>query len=200
MPQKAGLRGFGRGRPRPFLQASRAAPGEGAGMDALDLTKQPPRAPREMLPGLNLLMIARTVDKLRATLPGGNSGDYKIAGFSERVLNALDIEEAAMRDAVAAAKNDAEIAAWVAAHSDASRFDAVNAAISAAEDRRPHRRSGIYREVSDLHQASARNAADRRARGGRPRRVRSEVARANSPSATGRSSGRRSSRAAAASP
>jgi hypothetical protein len=100
-------------------------------MDALDLTKQPPRAPREMLPGLNLLMIARTVDKLRATLPGGNSGDYKIAGFSERVLNALDIEEAAMRDAVAAAKNDAEVAAWVASHSDASRYDAVNASISA---------------------------------------------------------------------
>jgi hypothetical protein len=100
-------------------------------MDALDLTKQPPRAPREMLPGLNLLMIARTVDKLRATLPGGNSGEYKIAGFSERVLKGIDIDEAAMRDAVAAAKDDTEIAAWVAAHADASRFDAVNAAISA---------------------------------------------------------------------
>ncbi len=36
-----------------------------------------------------------------------------------------------MRDAVAAAKDDADVAAWVAAHSDASRFDAVNAAISA---------------------------------------------------------------------
>ena len=76
-------------------------------------------------------MIARTVDKLRATLPGGNSGDYKIAGFSERVLKGLDIEESAIRDAVAAAKDDAEVAAWVAAHTDASRFDAVNAAISA---------------------------------------------------------------------
>jgi hypothetical protein len=100
-------------------------------MDALDLTKQPPRAPREMLPGLNLLMMARTVDKLRATLPGGNLGDYKISGFSERVLKALDIDEAAMRDAVAAAKNDGDVAAWVAAHSDASRYDAINATISA---------------------------------------------------------------------
>jgi hypothetical protein len=100
-------------------------------MDALDLTKQPPRAPRALLPGLNLFMIARTTDKLRATLPGGNLGDYKIAGFSERMLKALDIDEAAMRDAVAAAKDDAGVAAWVAAHSDASRYDAVNASISA---------------------------------------------------------------------
>ena len=100
-------------------------------MDALDLTKQPPRAPREMLPGLDLLMMARTVDKLRATLPGGNPGEYKIAGFSERVLKALDIDEAAMRDAVAKAEHDGDVAAWIAMHSDASRYDAVNAAIAA---------------------------------------------------------------------
>jgi hypothetical protein len=99
-------------------------------MDALDLTKQPPRAPRDMLPGLNLLMIARTVDKLRATLPGGNSGDYKVAGFSKQLLERLDIDEAAIRDAVAAAENDAEIAAWIAARTDASRFYALNADIS----------------------------------------------------------------------
>jgi hypothetical protein len=100
-------------------------------MDALDLRKQPPRAPRTLLPGLNLFMIARTTDKLRVTLPGGNIGDYKIAGFSERVLKGLDIDESAMRDAVAAAKDDAAVAAWVAAHTDASRYDAINAAMSA---------------------------------------------------------------------
>ena len=55
-------------------------------MDALDLTKQPPRGPRELLPTLDLLMIARTVDKLRATLPGGNLGSYQIPGFSTRLL------------------------------------------------------------------------------------------------------------------
>jgi Domain of unknown function (DUF5069) len=99
-------------------------------MDALDLTKRPPRAPRELLPGLNLLMIARTVDKLRATLPGGNPGEYKISGFSDRTLKALGIEEAALLDAVAAAKDDAEIAAWVAANSDAARYDEVNATLA----------------------------------------------------------------------
>jgi hypothetical protein len=99
-------------------------------MEALDLTKRPPRSPREMLPGLDLLMMARTVDKLRASLPGGNLGSYKIAGFSERVLKGLGIDEGEMRDAVAAAPDDAAVAAWVAAHSDASRFAMANALIS----------------------------------------------------------------------
>jgi hypothetical protein len=100
-------------------------------MEALDLTKRPPRSPRETLPGLDVLMIARTVDKLRATLPGGNLGDYKIPGFSGRLLQGLGIDESEMRDAVAAAANDGEVAAWVAAHTDVSRFPAVNAALLA---------------------------------------------------------------------
>jgi hypothetical protein len=38
-------------------------------MDALDLTKAPPRAPRETLAGV--VFLPRTIDKMRATLPGG---------------------------------------------------------------------------------------------------------------------------------
>ena len=41
-------------------------------MTPLDLTKQPPRSPRAPLGHLDLVMAARTVDKIRATLPGGN--------------------------------------------------------------------------------------------------------------------------------
>jgi hypothetical protein len=100
-------------------------------MDALDLTKQPPRSPREMLPGLDLAFMARTVDKLRATLPGGNLGNYKIAGFSERLLKGLGIDENAIRDEVARAANDSEIVAWLNEHIDAARVPAVNAALEA---------------------------------------------------------------------
>jgi hypothetical protein len=96
-------------------------------MDALDLTKRPPRTPRELLPGLDLLMAARTVDKLRATLPGGNIGDYQITGFSSSLLNALGISEAVLRRVVAEAKSDAEVAAWIAEHSNPARYAEINA-------------------------------------------------------------------------
>lgn len=96
-------------------------------MDALDLTKQPPRGPRERLPGLDLLMAARTVDKLRATLPGGNLGEYQITGFSSTLLNALEIVEAALRAAIARAASDEAIAAWIREHSDPARYPEINA-------------------------------------------------------------------------
>jgi hypothetical protein len=100
-------------------------------MEALDLTKQPPRSPRETLPGLDVLMLARTVDKVRATLPGGNLGAYKIPGFSGRVLEGLGIDEAALRDEVARASGDAEVAAWFAARIDTANAGAINAMILA---------------------------------------------------------------------
>lgn len=96
-------------------------------MEPLDLTQQPPRSPRELLPGLNLLMAARTVDKLRATLPGGNIGDYQITGFSSSLLNALEMTEAALRAAIASSNSDAEVADWIRGQSDPSHYDAINA-------------------------------------------------------------------------
>jgi hypothetical protein len=101
-------------------------------MNALDLTKQPPRSPRELLPGLDLLMAARTVDKMRATLPGGNIGSYQITGFSSRLLERLGIVESALREAVAKAASDDEVARWIAAHSDAGRYAEINAALERA--------------------------------------------------------------------
>ncbi len=96
-------------------------------MDPLDLTKRPPRSPRVLLPGLDLLMAARTVDKIRATLPGGNIGEYQITGFSSSLLNALGIVEGSLRAAIARAESDAEIAAWIREHSDPSRYAEINA-------------------------------------------------------------------------
>lgn len=96
-------------------------------MDALDLTKRPPRSPRERLPGLDLLMAARTVDKIRATLPGGNIGEYQITGFSSTLLNALKIPEALLRAAIAAARSDAEVASWIREHSDPASYAEINA-------------------------------------------------------------------------
>jgi len=72
-------------------------------------------------------MAARTVDKIRATLPGGNIGEYQITGFSSSLLNALGIAEALLRAAVASASSDAEVAAWIRANSDPARYAEINA-------------------------------------------------------------------------
>ncbi|HLX26338.1 MAG TPA: DUF5069 domain-containing protein [Candidatus Cybelea sp.] len=96
-------------------------------MDALDLTKRPPRSPRELLPGLELFMAARTVDKLRATLPGGNIGEYQITGFSSSLLNALGIAESVLRKVLAQAGSDEEVARWIREHSDPNRYAEINA-------------------------------------------------------------------------
>ncbi|MHB8147856.1 MAG: DUF5069 domain-containing protein [Vulcanimicrobiaceae bacterium] len=93
-------------------------------MKPLNLTKSPPRSPRQMLGGL--LMLARTIDKLRAALPGGDLGDYKLQGFSSRLLDALGISEDALRERVASAQDEAEIVAFVHAHSDAAAYPAIN--------------------------------------------------------------------------
>jgi hypothetical protein len=98
-------------------------------MDALDLTQRPPRSPRDLLPGLDLLMAARTVDKIRATLPGGNLGQYQITGFSSSLLNRLGIVEGLLREAIARAGSDAEVADWIARHSDTTRYAEINASL-----------------------------------------------------------------------
>jgi hypothetical protein len=98
-------------------------------MDALDLTQRPPRSPRELLPGLDLLMAARTVDKIRATLPGGNLGQYQITGFSSSLLNKLGIVEGLLREAIAKAPSDREVAQWIALHSDPAGYAEVNASL-----------------------------------------------------------------------
>jgi hypothetical protein len=61
-------------------------------MDPLDLTVTPPRSPYQMLEGL--YMLPRTIDKLRAKLPGGIVNE-KLAGRRiEDFLALVPIEKA----------------------------------------------------------------------------------------------------------
>ena len=98
-------------------------------MDPLDLTKAPPRAPREELAGI--IFLPRTVDKVRATLPGGALGAYNIPGFSEMLLEALGVELDAFRAAVADAANDQAVGAFVSASTSEARIAEWNAMILA---------------------------------------------------------------------
>jgi hypothetical protein len=71
-------------------------------------------------------MMARTVDKLRAELPGGVSGEFHYNGFSERLLNDLGIAHDDLLAIVATADSDDEIAAWIMAKSDTGKYATLN--------------------------------------------------------------------------
>jgi hypothetical protein len=93
----------------------------------LDLRAQRPRPVRETLLGFYLL--PRTIDKLRAELPGGNLGLYlnHDTGFSAYVVRRLGLDMSDFRAAVAAAPDEAGVTAWLATRIDASMAPALNA-------------------------------------------------------------------------
>jgi len=89
-------------------------------VEPLDLSKAPPRSPKAQLDGL--AMLPRTIDKLRASLPGGNLGPYRIPGFSQRMLDAIGVTEDQLRDAVAKAKSDDDVVAWLRDNATTSAY------------------------------------------------------------------------------
>jgi len=96
-------------------------------MTPLDLRAQPPRSARATL--LGFYFLPRTIDKLRADLPGGNAGSYinEDDGFSAYVVRRLGLDMDAFRAAVAAAPDEAAVEAWLATRIDASAAAALNA-------------------------------------------------------------------------
>src|SRR4029077_1398779 len=78
-------------------------------MTPLDLTKAPPRAPREDLRGV--CMLPRMIDIARAMLPGGNIGGYQIGrGVSRPVLATFDVTASQFVDLVRDANCDTDVA------------------------------------------------------------------------------------------
>ena len=96
-------------------------------MTPLDLRKHPPRGPREMMLGFYLL--PRTVDKLRAELPGGNLGKYlnHDTGFSAYVVRRLGLDMNEFRRVVAIAPDEGMVVDWLAARVDTTVAVALNA-------------------------------------------------------------------------
>ena len=95
----------------------------------LDLRTRPPRGPRETLDGL--MMLPRTIDKARATLPGGNLGPYHIApGMSGIMLSTIGVSVEDFTQAVAQAERDQDVADWLRAHADTSQYDRANTIMS----------------------------------------------------------------------
>lgn len=100
-------------------------------MDPLDLTAYPPRSPYEKLEGL--FMMPRTIDKLRAKLPGGKIGTYTIRGSSPLLpglslvlLDGIGVAEEGLFEVVRQVLVEDEIAAWLRKNADLSRIAALN--------------------------------------------------------------------------
>jgi Domain of unknown function (DUF5069) len=93
-------------------------------MKPLDLTVAPPRSPWQALDGL--IMMPRTIDKMRARLAGGKLGQYTIEGTSIRLLDAIGIKEADLQAVVQRARSDEEVAEWLRAHANTGAYETAN--------------------------------------------------------------------------
>jgi uncharacterized protein DUF5069 len=78
---------------------------------------------------LGFYLLPRTIDKLRAELPGGNLGAYvnHDTGFSAYVVRRLGLDMNDFREAVAAAPDESDVVAWLAARIDVTFAPALNA-------------------------------------------------------------------------
>jgi hypothetical protein len=112
-----------------------------AGMKPLNLSAAPPRGPREAIDGL--MFLPRSIDKVRATLPGGDPGDYRIVGVTQAMLEHLEIPLDAFTRAVADAEDDAAVAAFVRARVPADAYDRWNARLLRWEPRGGNRAEAI---------------------------------------------------------
>lgn len=82
-------------------------------MEALDLRNAPPRGPRAQLAGI--VFTGRVVDKLRASLPGGElNGYFPFIGFSELWAYYTGIDLRELYGVVERAASEAEVEAWIA--------------------------------------------------------------------------------------
>ena len=96
-------------------------------MSPLDLRQHPPRGPRETL--LGFYFLPRTIDKLRAEMPGGSLGAYlnHDRGFSAYVVRRLGLDMNDLRTAVAKASDESEILDWLTARIDLTAAQQLNA-------------------------------------------------------------------------
>lgn len=95
-------------------------------MKPLDLATHRPRAPRETI--LGFYFLPRTIDKLRAELPGGNMGPYlnHDEGFSAWAVRRLGLDMHEFREAVRQAGDESQVVAWLAERLDPTSAPAFN--------------------------------------------------------------------------
>ncbi len=84
-------------------------------LNAPDLTQHPPRSARVRLGGY--VILARCLDKGRATLTGKNGEYHYACPLDQHWFNFTGIKPAELKKQLATGKGDGEILEWIAAHS-----------------------------------------------------------------------------------
>jgi hypothetical protein len=110
-------------------------------MEPLDLSIAPPRPPRGELAGV--VFLPRSIDKVRATLPGGKLGPYNIAGFTQMMLDALGISLESFTSCVAKANDDEDVARFIRTNTMAQERTKWNTFLEAREPRGGNRVEAI---------------------------------------------------------
>jgi len=110
-------------------------------MSPLDLTVAPPRSPRADT--LGIIFFPRSIDKLRAHLPGGKPGVYTLPGFTQALLTGFGVTTEHALSLVAAASDDEEVAAAVLRDAPPGAFENWNGFISKREPRGGNREEAL---------------------------------------------------------
>jgi hypothetical protein len=78
---------------------------------------------------LGFYLLPRTIDKLRADLPGGDPGEYlnHDTGFSAYLVRRLGLDMTELRNVVATAPDETAVIEWLRARIDAAAAPALNA-------------------------------------------------------------------------
>lgn len=72
-------------------------------------------------------MLARSIDKMRARLPGGELGVYVTErGRTKVLLDMLGVTHEQFRDAVASARSDDDVVRWLRERADVSQYSEIN--------------------------------------------------------------------------
>jgi hypothetical protein len=110
-------------------------------MTPLDLRTAPPRPPRAAAGGVTFL--SRSIDKARATLPGGDLGDYTLEGLTEMMLDRIGATIPEFCAVVARARGDADVVAFVRERATPATIEAWNAYIAQRQSRNGNRAEAL---------------------------------------------------------
>jgi len=123
-----------------------------------DLTQRPPRSPRVRLGGY--VVLARMIDKGRATV-GGKNGDYHYAcPMDQRFLVFVGIDPEALKAELAAGKSDSDILGWIEANAKNKHSEPEILAWSQYQEGRAPSDTGSRAFFQELHSKAAPKRAD----------------------------------------